>query len=66
MGERIAKGEADEKHVHFFSYMDKQGRILVPLRNREEAGIAGIAGADVEVDMIVKRVYEKKVKEESE
>lgn len=58
MSERVS--EAEEKRVHFFSYMDKQGRILVPLRNREEAGIAGIAGADVEVDMIVKRVYEKK------
>jgi len=67
MSERIAKGGTiidkgweEEKCVHFFSYMDKQGRILVPLRNREEAGIAGIAGADVEVDMIVKKVYEKK------
>ena len=64
MGERVTKGgalsEAEEKHVHFFSYMDKQGRILVPLRNREEAGIAGIAGADVEVDMVVKKVYEKR------
>ena len=50
----------EEKRVHFFSYMDKQGRILVPLRNREEAGIAGIIGADVEVDMIVKKVYERK------
>ena len=61
MGERVAKGEAiEEKHVHFFSYMDKQGRILVPLRNREEVDIAGIAGADVEVDMIVKKVYGKK------
>ena len=70
MGERVAKGEGEVKNtlelaveemqVRFSSYMDKQGRILVPLRNREEAGIAGIAGADVEVDMIVKRVYEKK------
>ena len=59
----VAKGEAnelEEKRVHFFSYMDKQGRILVPLRNREEVDIAGIAGADVEVDMIVKKVYGKK------
>ena len=59
MSERIAKGKG-VKNVRFSSYMDKQGRILVPLRNREEAGIAGIVGADVEVDMIVKRVYEKK------
>ena len=64
MGGRIAKGEAiEEKRVHFFSYMDMQGRILVPLRNRKEAGITGIAGADVEVDMVVKKVYEKKEKE---
>jgi hypothetical protein len=56
---RIAEGEAEEKRVHFFSYMDKQGRILVPLRNREEADIVGIWGADVEVDMIVKKVYKK-------
>ena len=60
MEKRVAKGEAiSEAEVHFFSYMDKQGRILVPLRNREEAGIAGITGADVEVDMVVKKVYEK-------
>jgi len=58
---RIAEGEGeDEKRVHFFSYMDKQGRILVPLRNREEVDIAGIGGADVEVDMIVKKVYGKR------
>ena len=50
----------EEKRVHFFSYMDMQGRILVPLRNRKEAGITGIAGADVEVDMVVKKVYKKK------
>ena len=49
--------EVEEKRVHFFSYMDKQGRILVPLRNREEVDIAGIVGADVEVNMIVKKVY---------
>lgn len=70
MSERIAKGEGEVKNtlelaveemqVRFSSYMDKQGRILVPLRNREEAGIVGIAGADVEVNMIIKKVYKKK------
>jgi bifunctional DNA-binding transcriptional regulator/antitoxin component of YhaV-PrlF toxin-antitoxin module len=37
--------------------MDKSGRILIPLRNREEAGIAG---ADVELDLFVRKVYRKK------
>jgi DNA-binding transcriptional regulator/RsmH inhibitor MraZ len=50
----------EEKHIHCFAYMDKAGRILIPLRNREEAGIAGIAGADCEVNLVVRKVYEKK------
>ncbi|KAF5438186.1 hypothetical protein C5S35_00280 [Candidatus Methanophagaceae archaeon] len=49
-----AKGE---KWVHCFAYMDKAGRLLIPLRNRKEAGITNIAGADVEVDLVVKKVY---------
>ena len=51
---------AEGKHISFFAYLDKHGRIVVPLRNREEADIANIAGADVEVNMIVKKVYRKK------
>jgi hypothetical protein len=39
--------------------MDKSGRILIPLCNREEAGIADIAGANVEVD-VVKKVIGKR------
>ena len=59
-----AKSEEEEKRVHFFSYMDRQGRILVPLRNRGEAGIENLLGADVEVEMVVKKVYRKKEEEE--
>ncbi len=55
--------EAKEKRLHCFAYMDKTGRILIPLRNREEAGIAGIAGADVEVALVVKKEYKKKEEE---
>ena len=47
----------EEKRVHCFAYMDKAGRLLIPLRNRKETGIANIAGADVEVDLVVKKVY---------
>jgi hypothetical protein len=36
---------AEEKRTHCFVYMDKTGRILIPLRNQEEVGIADIAGA---------------------
>lgn len=60
-----AEAESDEgegKHIHFFAYLDKHGRIVVPLRNRKEAGIANIAGADVEVNMVVKKVYRKEQK----
>ena len=57
-----AKGESEgakEKNkIHCFAYMDTMGRILIPLRNRKEAGIAGIRGADCEVDLVVKKVYE--------
>jgi DNA-binding transcriptional regulator/RsmH inhibitor MraZ len=49
-----------EKRVHCFAYMDKAGRLLIPLRNRKEAGITNIVGADVEVNLIVKKVYGKK------
>jgi len=47
----------EEKRVHCFAYMDKAGRLLIPLQNRKEAGITNIAGADVEVDLVVKKVY---------
>ena len=50
----------EEKWVHCFAYMDKAGRLLIPLRNRKEAGITNIAGADVEVNLVVKKVYGKK------
>lgn len=50
----------EEKRIHCFAYMDTAGRILIPLRNREEAGIAGIAGADVEVVLAIRKVYKKK------
>lgn len=59
-GKAKSDKEAEEKQIHYFAYMDKSGRMLVPLRNRKEAGIANIAGADVEVNMIVKKVYRKK------
>ena len=59
-GEGRSDKEAKEKQLHCFAYMDTSGRILVPLRNRKEAGIANIAGADVEVNMVVKKVYRKK------
>lgn len=36
-----------EKRLHCFAYMDKAGRLLIPLRNRKEAGITNIAGADM-------------------
>ena len=52
--------EEAEKRLHCFAYMDKAGRLLIPLRNRKEAGITNIAGADVEVDLVVKKVYGKK------
>ena len=61
-GEAQSDKEAEEKQLHYFAYMDSSGRILVPLRNRKEAGIANIAGADVEVNMVVKKVYRKKEK----
>jgi hypothetical protein len=50
----------EEKRVHCFAYMDKAGRLLIHLRNRKEAGITNIAGADIEVDLVVKKVYGKK------
>ena len=50
----------EEKRVHCFAYMDKAGRLLIPLRNRKEAGITNIAGADIEVDLAVKKMYGKK------
>jgi len=63
-GEGEAKSEEEEKRVHFFSYMDRQGRLLVPLRNRKEAGIENLLGADVEVEMVVRKEYRKKKEEE--
>jgi hypothetical protein len=50
----------EEKRVHCFAYMDKAGRLLIPLQNSKEAGITNIAGADVEVNLVVKTVYGKK------
>jgi hypothetical protein len=49
--------EEAEKWLHCFAYMDKAGRLLIPLQNRKEAGITNIAGADIEVDLVVKKVY---------
>ncbi|KAF5427211.1 hypothetical protein C5S39_13865 [Candidatus Methanophagaceae archaeon] len=46
----------EEKRVHCFAYMDKTGQLSIPLRNRKEAGIVNIAGADVEVNLVVKKV----------
>ena len=63
MDEKIvrAKGgseSAKEKNqIHCFAYMDTMGRILIPLRNRKEAGIENVAGADCEVNLTVKKVY---------
>ena len=34
-----------EKRLHCFVYRDNAGRLLIPLRNCKEAGIANIAGA---------------------
>lgn len=50
----------EEIELHFVGFLDKNGRIAVPLRTREEAGIVGIDGADVEVKAIVKKIYWKK------
>ena len=52
----------EEKWLHCFAYTDKAGRLLIPLRNRKEAGIANIAGADVEVNLVVKKVYGGKIR----
>ena len=54
--------EEAEKRMHCFVYRDNAGRLLIPLRNRKEAGITNIAGADVEVDLVVKTVYRKKIR----
>ncbi|KAF5417393.1 hypothetical protein C5S35_00055 [Candidatus Methanophagaceae archaeon] len=53
----MIKEAEEEKRVHCFAYMDKAGRLLIPLRNRKEAGIINIAGVDIEVDLVVKKVY---------
>ncbi len=52
----VAEEAEEEKWVHCFAYMDNAGRLLIPLRKRKEAGITNIAGADIEVDLVVKKV----------
>jgi len=47
----------EEKQIRCFGYIDKIGRLLVPLRNRREAGIADAKGVDVEAVITIKKVY---------
>jgi len=52
--------EEAEKRLRCFAYRGNAGRLLIPLRNRKDADITNIAGADVEVDLVVKKVYGEK------
>jgi len=47
----------EKKHIHCAAFLDKTGRVYIPLRHRMEVGITGITGADVELDLVVKKIY---------
>lgn len=55
-----SEGEEAPKALHFFGFLDAKGRIVVPKRNRKEAGLMGLA-ADVECRMTVLKTYRKEV-----
>ena len=49
--------------MRFFSFMDKNGQIDVPHKNRKEAGLVDVA-ADVEVIMTVTKIWSPEELEE--
>lgn len=54
-------GEGEEgalRTLHFFAFLDRKGRIIVPTRNRKEVGLMGQA-ADVECVMTVLKTYKE-------
>jgi DNA-binding transcriptional regulator/RsmH inhibitor MraZ len=59
-----SKGECEEalETLHFFAFLDAKGRIIIPTRNRKEAGLMGIA-ADVECRMKVLKTYKEAVEQ---
>jgi bifunctional DNA-binding transcriptional regulator/antitoxin component of YhaV-PrlF toxin-antitoxin module len=55
------KGEGEEgalKTLHFFAFLDSKGRLIIPTRDRKEAGLMGQA-ADVECVMTVLKTYKE-------
>jgi DNA-binding transcriptional regulator/RsmH inhibitor MraZ len=54
--------EEKPKTVHFFAFMDKKGRVIVPTRNRKEVGLMDLA-ADVECQMKVLKTYKEAVEQ---
>ena len=58
-------GEGEEeasKTLHFFAFLDSKGRLIIPTRDRKEAGLMGLA-ADVECQMTVLKTYSKEAVE---
>lgn len=46
----------EPKTLHFFAFLDNKGRIVIPTRNRKEAGLMNQA-ADVECQLTVLKRY---------
>jgi DNA-binding transcriptional regulator/RsmH inhibitor MraZ len=55
-------GEDASKTLHFFAFLDSKGRVVVPTRDRKEAGLMGLA-ADVECRMKVLKTYKEAVEQ---
>jgi DNA-binding transcriptional regulator/RsmH inhibitor MraZ len=58
----VAGEEEARETLHFFAFLDRKGRIVVPTRNRKEAGLMGLA-ADVECQLRVLKTYKEAVEQ---
>ena len=50
--------EALAKNVHFYGFLDRHGRIIIPTRNRKEAGLMDME-ADVECSVSILKIYKE-------
>ena len=55
-------GEEASKTLHFFAFLHSKGRLIIPTRDRKEAGLMGLA-ADVECRMKVLKTYKEAVEQ---
>lgn len=57
------EGKAEvSKTLHFFAFLDSKGRLIIPTRDRKEAGLMGLA-ADVECQLRVLKTYKEAVEQ---